>query len=258
MIYRFDAVLRDSACFAALSLMLVACGDDGSTGQTSDNGSTSSTTVSETTIPVTVSDTAAETSVSASNTTDGSSTTDSTTDSTTTSTTTDTDTGNGTSTGDGTTGGLDPVTVEWCILQYPPTIPVPMSMDPVAPNEATTVYTRFYIPTVTDQTVFNDTDSRVVVEAGYGADGSDPAMANWDWSSMMPNPGWDGSMAMGGFGNENNDEYQGDLSFSAAGTYDYATRISGDGGETWVYCDLDGLAVGGYTSDQAGDATITN
>ena len=35
------------------------------------------------------------------------------------------------------------------------------------------------------------------------------------------------------------------------GVFDYAARISGDSGTTWVYCDLDGLVINGYTPDQA-------
>jgi hypothetical protein len=60
----------------------------------------------------------------------------------------------------------------------------------------------------------------------------------------------------GGFGNENNDEYQYDLSFASDGTYDYAARFSADAGRTWVYCDLDDSETGGYSADQAGNAVI--
>lgn len=235
----------------ALCSLVGGCGDDGSASSTGDNGSTGNTTVDETTLPITVSATAADTTVSASN-TDGETSSSSTTDdSTTTATpTTGDETSTSSTTDDSTTGGIDPVTVEWCILQSP-------AMIMETAGVGTMVYTRFYIETVTDQTQFNDPDDRVVVEIGYGADGSMPP-TDWTWTAAMPNPGWDGTMAVGGFGNENNDEYQADLSFAAAGTYDYASRISGDGGSTWVYCDLDDLQTGGYTPAMAGDAVISD
>ncbi len=121
---------------------------------------------------------------------------------------------------------------------------------------ATTTYARVYVEGLTDQTEFNDIDAALVSEFGYGDDGSDPAVAAWTWVAGTPNPGWDGSMAKGGLGQENNDEYQGDLSFPAAGNYDYAARFSADGGNTWTYCDLDDSKTGGYSPAQAGAATI--
>ena len=145
------------------------------------------------------------------------------------------------------TGEPEPF-VEWCILQFPASIAT-------APATVTTVYARLYVEGITDATVFVDEDALVVAQFGYGEDGSMPDDA-WSWVDGIPNAGWDGSMAKGGFGNENNDEYQGDLSFDAVGTYDYAARFSADGGTTWVYCDLDDLQTGGYTPEQAGDAVI--
>ena len=82
-------------------------------------------------------------------------------------------------------------------------------------------------------------------------------MDGWTWLAGEPNPGWDGSMA-GGFGQENNDEYQADLSFPSEGVFDYAARFSADGGKTWTYCDLDDSQTGADPPDQAGDATIAD
>ncbi|MBL4686961.1 MAG: hypothetical protein JKY37_20365 [Nannocystaceae bacterium] len=138
--------------------------------------------------------------------------------------------------------------VEWCILQFPAEITTTTDV-------ATTVYARLYVQGVTDQTEFVDEHPAVIVEFGYGADDTLPD-AGWSWFAGAPNPGWDGSMAGGGIGSENNDEYQSELSFSATGSYDYAARVSGDSGATWVHCDLDGLVEGGYTTDQAGQATV--
>jgi hypothetical protein len=239
-------------------LMALGCGDDGSGDASTTGDSTTAATVNETTLPITISDTSAETSVSASNTATETETNGTTTDGTATDGTTTDGTSTGSTSDDATTGstGDEALEVEWCILQYPPTIPVPDAEDPVGPGEDTEVYTRFFVETVTDQTDLNDEDDRIVVEVGYGADGSDPSAGTWTWTAAVPNPGWDGSEAPE-FGSENNDEYWADLSFDAAGVYDYASRVSADGGRTWVYCDLDGLTEGGYTAEQAGDATIT-
>ncbi|MEM6996484.1 MAG: hypothetical protein AAF721_38625 [Myxococcota bacterium] len=151
------------------------------------------------------------------------------------------------SSSDTTTGGAA-LFVEWCILQFPDQIAT-------APEVATAVYARVYVEGITDQTQFVDESPLLVAQFGYGADGSMPD-DGWAWVDGAANPGWDGTMAKGGFGNENNDEYLADLSFSPAGNYDYAARFSADGGATWVYCDLDDLVNGGYTTDQAGTAII--
>lgn len=154
-------------------------------------------------------------------------------------------TSTGTQVDDVTSGGPEPLTVGWCNLQFPATIEGSTAT-------VTTAYSRVYIETLTDSTPGNDIDPNVVVEFGYGEDGSNPDGGGWSWVLGTGNPGWDGAAA----GAPNNDEYQGDLQFAAAGVYDYAARVSSDGGTTWVYCDLDGLVEGGYSPDQAGAATI--
>ena len=137
--------------------------------------------------------------------------------------------------------------IGWCILQFPATV----SEDE---GNSFTVYIRVFAEGLTDQTGVNDPDPLLVVEVGYGDDGSDPSMGDmWTYSDASPNDGY-------GPGapdySEVNDEYQGDLSINSAGIYDFAGRVSGDGGKTWVWCDLDGLTTGGYTPDQAGEAEI--
>lgn len=142
----------------------------------------------------------------------------------------------------------DPVyEVSWCILQFPPSVVVSV-------DEVFTVYTRLFADGLTNLTGDNDPSPELVVEVGYGLDGSDPSMgAAWTYVSAIPNVGW-------GPGapdySPDNDEYQADLSIDMPGVYDYAARISGDGGATWVYCDLDDLLNGGYTPDQAGHAEV--
>ncbi|MCX4247278.1 hypothetical protein [Paraliomyxa miuraensis] len=152
----------------------------------------------------------------------------------------------GSSSSDGGTSGYD---VQWCILQWPP-------MVELAVGEAFTIYTRLYAPGLTDLTGVTDPAPELVVEVGYSVDGSNPETgmgAPWTWLPATPNAGYGpGAPDYSAV----NDEYQGELSIGMAGIYDHAVRISGDSGATWVYCDLDGLTVGGYTTDQAGHAAV--
>jgi len=238
------------ACAIALS----GCDDDTSPAHSGTTGEDTATTDEvATTIPVTsVSDTTPDptTAGSTSSTSGTDTSTEGDTDST-SSSGSDTEgptstgsTGGSSSTGDSTTGGAT-WDIEWCNLQFPPMIEGSTAT-------VTTAYARVYVEGLTDQTPGNDADAQLQVEFGYGADASDPAVDAWTWVSGAGNVGWNGNDA----GQPDNDEYQGDLQFGASGTHDYAARVSGDGGESWVYCDLDGLIEGGYTSDQAGNAII--
>ncbi len=248
-------------------LLFSAAACDGGEGDASTTTGLGGTTANDdevmTTIPVTSVSATTPTSAGTDDTTTDDTTTDDTDDGADTDADTDATVGTssggastGSSTGDGSTstgstidddtsGGPQPLTVGWCNLQFPATIEATAAT-------VTTAYSRVYIETLTDSTPGNDIDPNVVVEFGYGDDGSNPDGGGWSWVLGTGNPGWDGMAA----GAPNNDEYQGDLQFAAAGTYDYAARVSADSGTTWVYCDLDGLVEGGYSSDQAGDATI--
>lgn len=146
---------------------------------------------------------------------------------------------------------IAPVTydVGWCILQYPPSVSV-------AVDEPFTVYARVYAQGLTDRTGEIDPAPELVVQVGYGLDTTDPTEddgASWTWMAATSNdqygPGAPDYAAA-------NDEYLGALTIGAAGLYDFAARVSGDAGATWTYCDRDGLAVDGYTPEQAGDAEV--
>ena len=247
-------------CLVAGALAVAGCDDDDRPEGDSTTGLASSTTGGvQTTIPVTsVTESSSDPTTAGSSSGSGSSGTDTEGDTDGSSTGGDSEGTSSSSTGgaeesSSSTGGGDDTTtgvtmewdVEWCNLQFPATIEGTTAT-------VTTVYSRVYVEGLTDLTPTNNPDAQLVVEFGYGDDASDPAAGGWSWVIGTPNGGWDGSAV----GAPNNDEYQGDLQFPAAGTYDYAARVSGDGGDTWVYCDLDGLVEGGYTSDQAGSATI--
>ena len=154
-------------------------------------------------------------------------------------------TGNGTTAGDSSSGGSSAWDVEWCRLQAP-------AMVTESVGTPFTVYGRLYAEGLTDTSRMTDPDAMLVAEAGWGADGSDPAVDMWTWVAATPNIAFNGN----DWGEPDNDEYNADLVIDRAGSFDFAYRFSGDGGTTWVYCDLDDLLTGGYTPEQAGDATI--
>jgi len=145
--------------------------------------------------------------------------------------------------------------MNWCRLQWPLGILVP-------PGTSTTVYGRFYIPGVTDQSTGNDpSPGRIRVQAGYGPSGSDPSAGGWTWFEGAPTPGWDGAV----WGEPNNDEYMADLIAPLSpGDYDYCCRFSGDVGHTWLYGDRDTGVPGedgsqnGYQPANAGKMTVSD
>ena len=56
--------------------------------------------------------------------------------------------------------------------------------------------------------------------------------------------------------NGNHDEYRAVLVIPTEGAYGYAYRFSGDDGNTWLYCNMNGTA-DGYSSLNQGDLTVT-
>lgn len=247
-----DCIKSSGACLAML--LLAACpgggGSDESGGSTS-TGDEPTTGPGVTTIPLPPIDgTSTDGAETTAGTTDGG-----TTSGTGTSTTGPIDGSSSSSSGEppaessSSDGGPTSYPIDWCILQYPP-------MVDVAVDEAFTVYVRLFAPGLTDQSGVTDPAPELLVDVGYSVDGSDPSTgvgAPWTWEPAMPNLGY--GPGAPGYG-ASNDEYQHDLAIPEAGIFDYAARISGDSGTTWVYCDVDGLTVGGYTPDQAGDAAV--
>jgi len=248
-----------SSAFCAAMVLLLGCPADPEQTDTGDGSSSSTSdgqsdiTVATLPIPTTAGMDTGDDTTGGTEGSSGAATDGATTGEPETGDTTSGDTTSGDSSGDGTTTDATEDTGEpnydigWCILQFP-------AMVSEDEGNAFTVYIRVFAEGLTDQTGGNDPDPLLVVEVGYGDDGSDPSMGDpWTYVDAMPNAGY-------GPGapdySEVNDEYQGDLSINTAGVYDFAGRVSGDGGKTWVWCDLDGLTTGGYTPDQAGEAEI--
>ena len=86
--------------------------------------------------------------------------------------------------------------------------------------------------------------------AGFGPDGTSPDEKSWTWTTAQYNADKDG------LGHLDNDEYVGAPLAVEAGTYDLAYRVSLDGGETWLLCDLDG-SDNGYDPAEAGALTVS-
>ena len=112
-----------------------------------------------------------------------------------------------------------------------------------------TVYGRVNIPGITDQSEFTDPIGAVLGWVGYGPINTQPSGGGWTWTAATANAGYN-SGSPGWVANE--DEYQADMLLPAAGNYDYAYRFSGDFGQTFSYCDLNG---GNYNLPQAGAMT---
>lgn len=97
------------------------------------------------------------------------------------------------------------------------------------------------------------------VEVGWGGDGSDPSAGGWTWTDASFNqdyPGKDPHTLA-------NDEWSGTFALPGkAGTYDFAGRVTIDGGVSWLYCDLGYQCDGGvgsndgYSNATAGSLTV--
>ena len=137
--------------------------------------------------------------------------------------------------------------VDWCRLQHPATADLPT-------GAYFQVYGRVYDEGITDVSPATDPSPRLLAQAGYGPQGSQPHAADsqWVWTEAQPNDGYTDT----GAGEPGNDEYRALLSAPAAGAYNLAFRFSLNGGFSWLYCDL----AKGYGHDgsedgyQAGDA----
>ncbi len=130
--------------------------------------------------------------------------------------------------------------VEWCKLggesvEAPPVV----TLRGAAPGP--TIFGQVFQPGVTTQ---GGAGSELRGALGYGAAGSDPS--TWTWVDAAFNRDT---------GAGANDEFMADLPNPGVGAYKFAFRFSHANGP-WTYCDADGLAVGGFTEDQAGSLTV--
>jgi len=136
----------------------------------------------------------------------------------------------------------DTLAIDWCNLQHP------ASTSTVATVATEPVYGRVRVAGCTDGTA---ECMGVTVELGHGDPSTDPSATptSYTWIAATYNPGHTG---------DDDDEYSATITPTADGTYAYAYRVSGDGGDTWTYCDLDGTDVGGFSTDQMGTLTVAD
>jgi hypothetical protein len=144
--------------------------------------------------------------------------------------------------------------VGWCRLQFPTEVTL-------TPGTVAATYGRIWVAGVTSATPGVDVHPRLRVELGIGPMGSQPSAASWSWVPANPTPGWNGPAAVP-FPEPNNDEYVAALvAPSESGQHQFAFRVSGDSGTSWLYCDqsrgvgADG-AENGYSPADAGVLTV--
>lgn len=118
--------------------------------------------------------------------------------------------------------GLPHATIGWCNVQWPYSIEHTVG---VAPTES--VYGQVWIDGLTQQP---GQTQGLISQLGFGPENTDATGAGWTWTDATFNTD-----------NGNNDEYMGRLLPEAAGAYHYLYRHSTTGGQTWTYCDRDGI-----------------
>ena len=127
--------------------------------------------------------------------------------------------------------------IDWANLQWPASITHTISTTPTAD-----IYGQVYIESVTSEP---GATPGLWAQVGFGPDGSEPAgNSAWTWVDAVFN-----------VQSGNNDEFKGNLLPETTGTFDYAYRYSTNGGETWLYADLDGTG-NGYSPEQAGNLVV--
>ncbi len=124
-------------------------------------------------------------------------------------------------------GPPPPITIGWCNLQFP-------TMLRTEPGRATdAIYGRVFSDGLTGGVGRGE---GITGQLGHGPMGSDPQSADWAWVPASFGADVDGFQT----GDHANDEYQAMLTVATAGVYAFGYRFSGDGGQSWRYCDSDG------------------
>ncbi|MCH9684980.1 MAG: hypothetical protein K0V04_26320 [Deltaproteobacteria bacterium] len=126
-------------------------------------------------------------------------------------------------------GGPNNVSIDFCRLQFPTLIDEFEGTD-------VEVFGRLFVAGLSDTSGGNDPAPSVIGFAGFGPDGTDPAVdPGWTWTAGFANPGY--GPASPNY-EANNDEYTATISVpSPPGNYDFAFRFTGDSAATFTYCD---------------------
>lgn len=138
------------------------------------------------------------------------------------------------------------VEVGWCNLQYPPSITVEEG------NETPTVYGRVYV----EECTRDDTDGRVECnpvsgQVGWGPTDVDPSArpSDYQWVDASYNDQFPSADQ-----DSNNDEHQATLTPDMSGEFNYVFRFSGNGGDSWTYCDQEGSPP--FSTDKLGTLNV--
>lgn len=130
------------------------------------------------------------------------------------------------------------VEIGWCNLQHPESTTTDASV------ETEPIYGRVFVEDCTGEDQCENVDAQL----GVGPDDGDPTTdaAAYDWLDAEYNSGHEG---------DDNDEYTATATISDTGTYTYVYRFSGDDGDSWIYCDLDG-SDDGFDPDRMGELVV--
>lgn len=136
---------------------------------------------------------------------------------------------------------VEPKGVDWCRMGGQTVGMVPPSVMLRGTQSGPVLYAQVF---AMGRTEGMGAGSGVKGQLGYGMMGTDPA--TWTWIDGVYNTD------LG-----NNDEWRATLPNPGQGTYRFAWRFNVDDAASYAYCDNDGLAMNGFTEDQAGTLTVT-
>jgi hypothetical protein len=123
------------------------------------------------------------------------------------------------------------VSIDWCKLQFPKSISAQA-------GKQQTVYGRVYSQGCTEDKSSSRVECKPITgELGWGPTDVDPSKqpSVYTWKQASYNAKFPPQNKT-----NNNDEHQASFTPSQTGTFDYVFRFSGDGGQSWTYCDTDG------------------
>ena len=134
---------------------------------------------------------------------------------------------------------VDTVEIGWCTLQHPESTSV------LVGDETELIFGRVYVE---DCTGIDQHCDLVTAQLGVGpveGNPTDDADA-YTWIDADYNPGHN---------EDNNDEHQASFQTTDDGSFSYLFRFSGDDGDSWTYCDLDG-SDDGFDPDRMGELLV--
>ncbi|MBL8940475.1 MAG: IPT/TIG domain-containing protein [Archangium sp.] len=130
--------------------------------------------------------------------------------------------------------------VDWCRLGGQTVGTAPPTVNLRGTQMGPTIYAQVF---VMGRTEAGGAGTGIKGQLGYGMMGANPSTWTWVDGAFNTDVG-------------NNDEWRATLPNPGEGSYRFAWRFNLDDG-TYAYCDNDGLAMNGFTEDQAGTLVVT-